>query len=88
MKVDPCKKNMTHPKVLDPHKNFWSMKKHIWPRNARKNYDPRKMLNHVKNIFTNITYAKIWPTQPTHPRNPGSHVTHVTTQPTQITKVF
>ena len=78
MKVDPCTKNMTHPKVLDPRKNFWSMKKHIWPRNARKNYDPRKMLTHVK----------IWPTQPTHPRNPGSHVTHVTTQPTQITKVF
>ena len=64
------------------------MKKHIWPRNARKNYDPRKMLTHVKNIFTNITHVKIWPTQPTHPRNPGSHATHVTTQPTRISKVF
>ena len=55
LKVDPRK---------DPRKKFSD------PHNPHKNYDPRKILTHVKNILTHITHAthvKNWPMQPMLP---------------------
>ena len=45
---DPCKDSR---KKSDPRKNMFD------PRKPRKNYDPRKMLTHVKNILTQLTHA-------------------------------
>ena len=51
-------------KTFDPGKSFFH------PCNPCKDYDPSKMLTHVKNILTRVTQAthiKIWPSQPAQP---------------------
>ena len=63
----PTQKNLDPRKKSDPRKSIFD------PRNPRKNYNPHKMMTHVKNILTHVTYAthvNIWPTQPTLPRDP------------------
>ena len=49
-KLRPSQKVLTHAKNADPRKK-------IDPRNPRKNYDQRNMLNYVKNNLSHVTHA-------------------------------
>ena len=54
---------LTHVKKLTNPKNFDSRKNIFDPRNSRKNYDPRNMLIHVKNILIHVTHVTTQLTQ-------------------------
>ena len=54
---------LTHVKKLTNPKNFDSRKNIFDPRNSRKNYDPRNMLTHVKNILIHVTHVTTQLTQ-------------------------
>ena len=53
--VGPTQKLLTHEKTHA--KKSGPSQKKFDPRNPRKNYNPHKMMNHVKNILTHVTHA-------------------------------
>ena len=52
IKLWPTQKILTYvKKIFDPRKKTFN------PHNPSKNYDPRKILTHAKNILTHATHA-------------------------------
>ena len=83
----PTQKKLTHAqKILTQVKKKIDARRYIFqPLHPRKNHDPSKMLTHVKNIFTHISYAThaiLSSYPPTDQCKQCTLVTHVTTQST------